>query len=102
MAPRKSYSIFRIPDDDWNNITETVALDGSYSEEIKDEIWSALENITTLSDPWVVVQVPKGNSARAYLFADKKAAQKYTERVKKNLPKNALLLCVRAPFKQIS
>jgi hypothetical protein len=102
MTSRKSYSIFRIPDDDWNNITETVTLDGSYSEEIKNEIWNALENITTLSDPWVVIQVTEGGSARANLFADKKAAQKYAKRVKKNLPKNKLLLCVRAPFKQSS
>ena len=62
MTRRKSYDIIRIPSNDWNNIAETVSLDGSYSEEIKNEIWSALENVRSLSDPWVVLQIKDGVS----------------------------------------
>lgn len=45
MTHRKSYDIIRIPSNDWDNLAETVSLDESYSEEIKSEIWSALENV---------------------------------------------------------
>ena len=102
MAPRKNYDIIRIPSNDWELLAETVSLDGNYSEELKSEIWKALENIRFLPDPWVVVQVTEGNSAKAYLFADKKTAQKYSEGIRKNLPKNALVFCARAPYKQSS
>ena len=30
MAKKNDYSVTRVPTDDWNNIMETVTLDGSY------------------------------------------------------------------------
>ena len=102
MTRRKSYDIIRIPSNDWDNITETVSLDGSYSEEIKNEIWSALENVRSLSDPWVVVQIKDGVSAKANLLANKEAAQKFAKRIKGNLPSNVQVLCVRARYRQSS
>lgn len=102
MTPRKDYDIIRIPSSDWELIAETVSLDGSYSEELKSEIWKALDNIRFLPDPWVVVQITEGNSPRAYLFADKKAAEKYVATVKKKLSKKASIICVRASYKQSS
>lgn len=102
MTHRKSYDIIRIPSNDWDNLAETVSLDESYSEEIKSEIWSALENVNFLSDPWVVVQITDGLFAKANLLANKEAAQKFAKRIKKNLPSNVQVLCVRARYRQSS
>jgi hypothetical protein len=40
MPKKTDYTVIRVPDNDWNNIMETVTLDGSYSDEIKDEVWT--------------------------------------------------------------
>ncbi|MCG3146004.1 MAG: hypothetical protein HONDAALG_03800 [Gammaproteobacteria bacterium] len=102
MTSRREYDIIRIPSNDWELISETVSLDGSYPEELKGEIWKALDNIRFLPDPWVVVQITEGNSPKAYLFADEKAAEKYAATVKKNLPKKTSIICVRVLYKQLS
>lgn len=102
MTSRKNYDIIRIPSDDWDNIAETVSLDGSYSEEIKNEIWSALENIRFLPDPWVVVQITVGTPPKAYLLADKEEAQKFAEKIKKKVPHNTSVLSIRARYRQSS
>ena len=94
MSPRKSYDIIRILSDDWDNIAETVSLAGSYSEEIQNEIWSALENIRFLSDPWVVVQITAGASPKAYLLTNKEEAQKFAEKIKKKVPPNTAVLSI--------
>ena len=102
MSPRKSYDLIRIPSDDWDNIAETLSLDGSNSEEIKNEIWSALENVRFLPDPWVVVQITAGTSPKAHLLRDKEAAQKFAEKIRKRVSSNTLVLSIRARYKQLS
>jgi len=100
MKPQKSYDIIRIPSDDWNNLAETLSLDGSYSEQIKNEVWSALEHIRFLSDPWVVVQITEGTPVKANLLADKEMAQKFAAKIKKKLPPDAHVLCIKAKYRQ--
>ncbi|GEM_PF-5209161 len=39
MPKKTDFTVTRIPSDDWNNLMETVALDGTYSEEIKNDVW---------------------------------------------------------------
>jgi len=102
MTSRKEYDIIRIPSNDWELISETVSLDGSYPEELKGEIWKALDNIKFLPDPWVVVQITEDNSSKAYLFADGKTAEKYAAMVKKKSSKKTSIICVKASYKQLS
>ena len=45
MPKKIDYSVTRFPSDDWNNIMETVTLDGSYSEDIKNDVRTAVENM---------------------------------------------------------
>lgn len=80
MAGKKYYSVTRVPSDDWDNIMETVTLDGSYSEEIKDEVWTAIENMEDFSLPWVVVKVENGK-ASVRIFSNEEAARKYTKKL---------------------
>jgi hypothetical protein len=51
MSRKVDYSVTRVPSNNWNNIMETVSLDGSYSDEIKDEVWTAIENMEDFSNP---------------------------------------------------
>jgi hypothetical protein len=51
MSKRINYSVTRVPSNDWNSIMETVSLDSSYSDEIKEEVWSAIENMEDFSYP---------------------------------------------------
>jgi len=96
--PRKiDYTVTRVPSDDWNNIMETVSLDGSYSDEIKDEVWTAMENMEEFSNPWVVVKIRNGK-ASARIFGDKDMAQKYLEKSKKSLKGNEQYFCIKAIY----
>lgn len=67
MAKMNDYSVTRVPTDDWNNIMETVTLDGSYSEEIKDEVWTAVENMEDFSNPWVFIKIKDGKASAKIL-----------------------------------
>jgi hypothetical protein len=96
--PRKTdYSVTRIPSHDWNNIMETVTLDGSYSEEIKNDVWAAVENIEDFSNPWVVVKIGNGK-ASARIFGDKDVAQIYMENSKRRSKGNEQYFCVKASY----
>ena len=75
MAKKTEYTVTRVPVNDWDNLMETVTLDGSYSEEIKTEVKSALENMEDFSEPWVVVKIQNGR-ATAKIFSDEKSARK--------------------------
>lgn len=97
MSPKIEYSVTRVPWNDWNNIMETVSLDGSYSEEIKNEVWTAIENMEDFSDPWVVVAIHDGPMI-AKIFNKEETARKYIKRIKKRLPKNSQILCLRAEY----
>jgi len=96
MGARIAYSVTRVPDDDWNNLMETVTLDGSYSEEIKNEVWTALEHMKDFSEPWVVVTIKDGKET-AKIFNKEKPARKYVERVKRKSQSHQLF-CVRAQY----
>lgn len=98
MSPKIEYSVTRVPWNDWNNIMETVSLDGSYSEEIKNEVWTAIENMEDFSKPWVVVEI-NNNRPIAKIFRDEETARKYIKRIKKRLPKKSQILCLRAEYK---
>jgi hypothetical protein len=76
MAKKTKYTVTRVPANDWDNLMETVSLDGSYSEEIKDEIESALENMEDFSEPWVVVTLKEGKAA-AKIFPNEQFARKF-------------------------
>lgn len=82
MSKKIEDSVTRVPSNDWNNIMETVSLDGSYSEEIKNEVWTAIENMEDFSNPWVVVEIRDGK-ASARIFGDKDTAQRYMENSKR-------------------
>jgi hypothetical protein len=75
MSKNTDYTFVRVPDNDWNNVMETVSLDGSYSDEIKEEVWTAIENMEDFSYPWVVVKIANGK-ATAKIFNNKDTAQK--------------------------
>lgn len=96
--PRKiDYSVTRVPSNDWNNIMETVSLDGSYSDEIKDEVWTAIENMEDFSNPWVVVKIREGQ-ASARIFGSKEVALKYMENSKKKSRENEQYFCTKANY----
>ena len=60
----------RVASNDWDNLMETVTLYRSYSEEIKNEVWIAIENMEDFSNPWVVVKIRDGK-ASAKVFTNK-------------------------------
>lgn len=97
MSLNKGYSVTRVPDNDWNNLMETVTLDGSYSEQIKNEVWSALERMEDFSNPWVVIIV-KSDRMVAEIFHDEKQARKHVEKVKRKSPRGQVL-CMPARYK---
>ena len=96
MAKKNDYSVTRVPTDDWNNIMETVTLDGSYSEEIKKEVWTAVENMEDFSNPWVVVKIKDGKVS-AKIFGMEEYARKYVEKMKKKL-QNEQMFCVKGQY----
>ena len=57
---------------------ETVSLDGSYSDEIREEIWTAIENMEDFSYPLLVVKIANGK-ATAKMFNNKHTAQNYID-----------------------
>ena len=95
---KTSYTVARVPDNDWNNLLETVTLDGSYSEQIKDEVWKAVENIQFYSNPWVVVKIGEGKSS-AKIFSNKEAAQKYFSKEQKKLKPNEQIFFVLGQYR---
>jgi len=96
MRKKTEYSVTRVPDDDWNNLMETVTLDGSYSKEIKNEVWTALEHMKDYSEPWVVVTINNGKET-AKIFNKEELARKYVER-KRRKSQGDLLFCVKAQY----
>ena len=98
MSPKIEYSVTRVPWNDWDNIMETVSLDGSYSEEIENEVWTAIENMEDFSNPWVVVAIHEGPII-AKIFNKEEAARKYVKSIKKRLPKTSQVLCLKAEYK---
>ncbi len=97
MARKVDYSVTRVPSHDWNNIMETVTLDGSYSEEIKNEVWTAVEHMEDFSTPWVVVNIRDGK-ASARVFGDKNVAQRYVENLKKKSKRGEQYFCIKATY----
>jgi mitochondrial fission protein ELM1 len=101
MKPRKEYTVTKLPSSDWNNVTETLSLDGSsgnISREIRNEIWNAFKNMEDFSYPWVVVVVENGNP-KAHIFRDEETAQKYKTKTKKNLLDSTQTLCIKADYR---
>lgn len=96
MAKKNNYSVTRVPTSDWDNIMETVTLDGGYSEEIKNEILSAVENMEDFSNPWVVINIKDGK-ANAKIFGKEESARKYFENVKRKSPTQQLF-CVQGQY----
>ena len=97
MPRRIDYSVTRVPTKDWDNIMETVTLDGSYSQEIKDEIWTAIGNIEDFSYPWVVVIIKEGMST-ARIYSNEETARKQFERLKRQ-SSDAQLFFVKGEYK---
>jgi hypothetical protein len=97
MSRKADYSVTRVPSNDWNNIMETVSLDGSYSHQIKDEVWAAIENMEDFSNPWVVVKIKDGRGS-AKIFGDKDVAQRYMEKSKKSSKANEEYFCIKATY----
>jgi hypothetical protein len=81
MPKKKNYVVTRVPSDDWNNLMETVTLDGSFPEEIKGEIESALENMEDFSEPWIMIKVKDG-MASANIFPNEELARAQVEKEK--------------------
>ncbi len=98
MAKKTEYTVTRVPVNDWDNLMETVALDGSYSEEIKTEIESALENMEDFSEPWVVVTIKDGK-ATAKIFTNEQSARKYFGNSKAKLP-GQQVFCVKGQYQK--
>lgn len=98
MAKKTEYTVTRVPVNDWDNLMETVTLDGSYSEEIKNEIESALENMEDFSEPWVVVTI-KGGKAMAKIFPNEQTARKYVGNSKAKLP-DQQVFCVKGQYQK--
>ena|SRR5215204_1425914 len=97
MSKKIDYTVARVPSNDWDNIMETVTLDGSFSEEIKDEVWTAIENTEYFSNPWVVVTLANGK-ANARIFNNKDSAQKHINRAKKKLNTNQQFFCIKGQY----
>jgi hypothetical protein len=96
--PRKiDYSVTRVPSNDWDNLMETVTLDGSYSEEIKNEVWTAIENMEDFSNPWVIVKI-RDETASAKIFNNKDVAIKYLEHLRKRAKGNEQYFCIKATY----
>ena len=81
MPKKKEYAVTRVPSDDWDNLIETVTLDGLYSEEIKGEIESALKNMQDFSEPRILITV-KGDVASATIFPNEESARRKFEKEK--------------------
>lgn len=96
MASKKSYTVTRVPSNDWDNLMETVSLDGSYSEEIKGEVWSALENTEDFSEPWVVIKI-KGDQATAKIYPNEQSARKQVEK-SKGKSSHEQVFCVKGQY----
>jgi len=76
---------------------ETVSLDGGYSDEIKEEVWTAIENMEDFSHPWVVVKIVNGKTS-ARIFGEKNAAIRHMETSKKRSKVGGQYLCIRAKY----
>lgn len=98
MPKNDDYTVVRVPDHDWNNIMETVTLDGSYSDEIKDEVWTAIENMESFSYPWVVVKIIN-KKVSATIFSNKDSAEAYIANSKRSSKTKAQYFCVKATYR---
>jgi hypothetical protein len=72
-------------------------LDGSYSDEIKNEVWTAIENMESFSTPWVVVKIINGK-ASAKIFNNKASAQKHIERANRKSSANEQFFCIKGYY----
>jgi hypothetical protein len=76
---------------------ETVSLDGSYSDEIRAEIWTAIDNMEDFSNPWVVVSI-RAEKIKAKIFNNKEAAQEYINKAKKKSNTSEQYFCIKATY----
>ncbi len=89
IAIKTDYSVTRCPSNDWNNIMETVTLDGTYSEQIRNEVWTALEHMQDYSNPWIVIEIKDGK-INAAIYPNEEAAKRKVAKIKKRLPNTKL------------
>lgn len=97
MAKKIDYTVTRVPSKDWDNVMETLTLDGSYSDEIKKEVWAAIENMEGFSNPWVVVKIVK-EKASATIFGDKDAVTRYIENSRKRSKADGQYFLINAKY----
>mgnify|MGYP003407043154 CR=1 FL=1 len=96
MPKKTDYCVTRVPSHDWDNLMETVTLDGTYSEEIKSDVWSALENMEDFSEPWIVIKIKNGE-AEAKTFPNETSARKKVEGSKRK-SLNQQFFCVKGQY----
>ena len=82
MVDKVNFSVTLVPSNDWDNIMETVTLDGAYSEEIKNEVWSAIEKMEDFSKPWIIIRI-KEEKASAEIFPNEQIAREYFQNIQK-------------------
>lgn len=99
MAKKTEYTVTRVPVNDWDNLMETVTLDGSYSEEIKDEIESALENMEDFSEPWVVIVIKNGK-VKAKIFSTQQEARKHAKFVNEQSASGTQVVCTKGSYQK--
>lgn len=90
----QNYDYVRVPSNDWDILMETVALDGSYSKDIKQDVWKAMDNIKHISSPWIVFSLDPEYITQSYVFVDEESAKSY---IAEN-NQNGKLNCAKADF----
>jgi len=99
-ASKKKYDLVSITSNGWDSIMETVTLDKSYSQEIRDEIWGAIETVEFLPFPWITLEIKDGKPKKALLFQDEKAALKYAEKAQKKLSEKTQIFCIKTKYQR--
>lgn len=99
-ASKKKYDLVSVPSDGWDSIMETVTLDKSYSQEIRDEIWGAIEKIEFLSFPWIALVIKDGKPKKVLLFNKEERALIYAEKAQKKLSKNTQIFCIQTAYQR--
>ena len=72
-------------------------MDGSYSEEIKNEVWTAIENMRFYSNPWSI-RISEGK-LNAKIFSNKDFAQEYFVEEQKKLKPNQQIYCIQGQYR---
>jgi predicted DNA-binding protein len=97
MSSNKNFTVTRVPDKDWYNILETLSLDKSFSFQIREEVWTAIENMEDYTWAWVVVIIGHKRSS-VKIFNRKETARAYVKRATPHLPKSTQVLCIKAEY----